>query len=692
MKRLLAYLVTMILAFGLCSTSLAQCPEDTVDLGLCDTLHFVPWTTDTCFIDCDSAGQCDTVCINDPGEDFPRFLFVTILVTHDSNSFWWESHSKWVQDSIAAFVIPLEWTSTNPTAYCSLSAHWNTNAITIYDPNFGRSIWRDFGGMQNRMAWLAGQFQSLEWSTRVLDMTSDSAWFYYANDSAFTPPHMWLSPLPSSSTNRRWWEGNRTLLATMTFTVEDTMHICMDSTWWPPSSKLSLARHDARVYGPRHILPQCMWAGPVRIEVTSPNGGETLFAGENHDITWSSQGYEGSVTVEYSTDGGVDWDTVIANTPDDGVHSWTVPNTPSTECRVRVSDAADGNPSDTSDSDFTIVQRDFTIDAEPETLIVVAGESVSCDVILDSVYGFSSSCTLTVDEDSLPTNTTYDFNPATIVPPDTSILSFHTTASTPAGTSTVIITGSETSKQKAGMEHSTEIVLIVHGLMADFSAEPESGCVPLSVQFEDLTEGNPTSWLWYFGDDSTSVEQHPIHTYNDTGLFSVKLVVSNQYCADSLVKEEYIQVFPLPVPDFSAEPESGCLPQEVQFQDLSVGNPSAWLWHFGDDSTSTEQHPIHTYNDTGSFSVKLVVSNQHCTDSLVKEDYIYVSFMRGDASGDCIIDVADVTDLINYLFIGGSAPDPLWVGDCNCDETVDVADVMYLINYLFLGGSPPNCP
>lgn len=64
---------------------------------------------------------------------------------------------------------------------------------------------------------------------------------------------------------------------------------------------------------------------------------------------------------------------------------------------------------------------------------------------------------------------------------------------------------------------------------------------------------------------------------------------------------------------------------------------------------------------------------------------------RGDVNKDGIIDVADVMYLINYLFIGGSAPDPLWLGDATCDDAVDVADVMYLINYLFIGGSPPSC-
>jgi hypothetical protein len=64
---------------------------------------------------------------------------------------------------------------------------------------------------------------------------------------------------------------------------------------------------------------------------------------------------------------------------------------------------------------------------------------------------------------------------------------------------------------------------------------------------------------------------------------------------------------------------------------------------------------------------------------------------RGDVNKDGIIDVADVMYLINYLFIGGSAPDPMWLGDATCDDAVDVADVMYLINYLFIGGSAPSC-
>ena len=66
-------------------------------------------------------------------------------------------------------------------------------------------------------------------------------------------------------------------------------------------------------------------------------------------------------------------------------------------------------------------------------------------------------------------------------------------------------------------------------------------------------------------------------------------------------------------------------------------------------------------------------------------------YIRGDANGDGLIDIADVVYLINYLFINGPAPDPLWVGDANCDEVVNIADVIHLVNYLFIDGPPPGC-
>jgi hypothetical protein len=67
----------------------------------------------------------------------------------------------------------------------------------------------------------------------------------------------------------------------------------------------------------------------------------------------------------------------------------------------------------------------------------------------------------------------------------------------------------------------------------------------------------------------------------------------------------------------------------------------------------------------------------------------FYALLIGDANADGVIDIADVVYLINYLFISGSAPEPLEAGDANCDGEVDIADAVYLINYLFIDGLPP---
>jgi len=71
--------------------------------------------------------------------------------------------------------------------------------------------------------------------------------------------------------------------------------------------------------------------------------------------------------------------------------------------------------------------------------------------------------------------------------------------------------------------------------------------------------------------------------------------------------------------------------------------------------------------------------------------YDCLGYFEGDANGDQQINVADAVYLINYVFKGGSAPDPLKAGDANCDNNTNVADAVFLINYIFKGGPRPRC-
>jgi hypothetical protein len=106
MKRSAMSLALIVIPLLVLSNhSWCACPEDPIDLGICDTFYIEQWAhTDTCFDgDCSSPGHK----INNPGSAFPCFLYISLFVTHDSNTFYWGAGGKWVQDSIATFVLPL---------------------------------------------------------------------------------------------------------------------------------------------------------------------------------------------------------------------------------------------------------------------------------------------------------------------------------------------------------------------------------------------------------------------------------------------------------------------------------------------------------------------------------------------------------------------------------------------------------
>ena len=77
---------------------------------------------------------------------------------------------------------------------------------------------------------------------------------------------------------------------------------------------------------------------------------------------------------------------------------------------------------------------------------------------------------------------------------------------------------------------------------ADFTADILIGDAPLSISFTDLSTYSPYQWFWEFGDGFTSFTQHPTHTYNVAGVYTVSLTVDNVYGSDMETKTNYITV------------------------------------------------------------------------------------------------------------------------------------------------------
>jgi hypothetical protein len=90
------------------------------------------------------------------------------------------------------------------------------------------------------------------------------------------------------------------------------------------------------------------------LTLISPNGGESWEAGTSQSIQWDSTGSVSDVKIEYSVDSGSSWSIVSSSASNTGNYSWTVPTVESKNCLVRISEAGDGSPLDTSDAVFTI--------------------------------------------------------------------------------------------------------------------------------------------------------------------------------------------------------------------------------------------------------------------------------------------------------------------------------------------------
>ncbi len=116
--------------------------------------------------------------------------------------------------------------------------------------------------------------------------------------------------------------------------------------------------------------------------------------------------------------------------------------------------------------------------------------------------------------------------------------------------------------------------------------------------------------------------------FNDQQGVTVDVDGNNVYVADTY--NNRIQKFqptsiPAPVAAFSGTPTSGVAPLTVQFTNQSTGTITSYVWDFGDGGTSSQASPMHTYNATGAYTVKLtVITGTGGSDDEIKTDYIVV--------------------------------------------------------------------
>ena len=159
-----------------------------------------------------------------------------------------------------------------------------------------------------------------------------------------------------------------------------------------------------------------------------------------------------------------------------------------------------------------------------------------------------------------------------------------------------------------------------------------------SVNYIDMSEGNPTEWLWEFpgGTPATSTEQNPVVLYKEAGVYSSKLTVKSGAETSTYTRTDFVTVIGVAPKAKIGFPESAYLSPfalayfpanvELQFTDLSEGNPTAWEWKIPGSTTptTTEQHPKVTYENEGLFGISLKSINKTGNDSDEYVDAIQV--------------------------------------------------------------------
>ena len=185
----------------------------------------------------------------------------------------------------------------------------------------------------------------------------------------------------------------------------------------------------------------------------------------------------------------------------------------------------------------------------------------------------------------------------------------------------------------------SKISIVNPNPVVKFHAPDTVGCEPLCVNFKDtstILTGVNAHWLWNVGDGSaTHTTQAFIHCYINDSVFAANsfnvtlTVTSDSGCVTTKIKNNYITVYPNPVAGFSVQPESTTITDPViSFKNFSTGT-TIWNWNLGDNTSSSIEHPMpHTYQDTGTYIVRLITSTQYsCADTAYKNVIIEPVFL-----------------------------------------------------------------
>ncbi|MFY8089977.1 MAG: PKD domain-containing protein, partial [Chitinophagaceae bacterium] len=156
-----------------------------------------------------------------------------------------------------------------------------------------------------------------------------------------------------------------------------------------------------------------------------------------------------------------------------------------------------------------------------------------------------------------------------------------------------------------------------------FTVNKASQCLNSNSFVFTPSVSNPaiTSYVWSFGDGTTSLASNPIKSYSTINSFTVKLIARTASgCIDSAI--QVVSVNPPVQANFNASID--LCTSAVSFNNTSTGTSTGFpfTWLFGDGSTSQVASPIKQYATPGSYNVTLYAKNNFCVDSITRVIFV----------------------------------------------------------------------
>jgi len=282
------------------------------------------------------------------------------------------------------------------------------------------------------------------------------------------------------------------------------------------------------------------------------------------NISWSVANIS-NLKLEFSSDNGNSWLTIANNvSAAAGSYSWTTPDINSSQCLIKISDASNNTIWDISDNPFTIRPQIIVIDPNGNEYITIYS-------IYSILWSSMANVSFVLIDYSIDGGVNW-------LPVQTSPINASTgrydwlVPNNPSSNCLIKVRNSANSAIFDVSDGVFTITPVPLPPTVNFTADVTSGLQPLEVHFTDQSTagtGNINFWNWDFGNGDNSNEQHPVYIYQDPGVYSVTLTVTNS--ADStatLTRENYITVIQR-VPEIEVNP-----PTMLNFGIVYLGSSS----------------------------------------------------------------------------------------------------------------------